>query len=355
MSVSLSDMAARYETIPDALALTLEWGRILPERLRAIEQLPGIRAWDVVGVGASEGPASLLTSVLAELGYAARKLPISHMLEPQLEASASFRGLILFSQGMSPNARIALAQAANYRTSVLFTATTDARPDRHQLVEEFPGLVCLHAPASEPGSLVRLVGPICASLSGLQFALAYHELKGGASPRWASALGSVPEAVREITRHPGIPLGNSLAACLAVGADVDLAPSLAWKWQEAVYERLPFSSDVLAFAHGPLQSIYDEEATLFSLAREGNAAHADLWNRLQKALHPARHRVVPLTAKLPGPLALFEFDARCNSILLAEMCHRGIDPGHWPGQSTDGPLYQIDGSRLADETVPPPA
>lgn len=352
MSVSLADMASRYQTIPDALETTLEWGHSLPSMMLSIDALRTVKAWDVVGVGASEGPVSLLTHVLASLGYAVRKLPISHMLEQQTEAKASRRGLIVFSQGMSPNARIALGQTSNYHASILFTATTSERPERHQLVKEFPGLVCQHAPSSEPGSLVRLVGPICASLAALQFAVAYHQLQGDAAPSWADSIAAVPEAVREITRQPGLPLGNNLAACLAVGADVDLAPALAWKWQEAVYERLPLSSDVLAFAHGPLQSIYEREATFFALSREGNPAHADLWNRLHKALHPTRHRVLALTAKLPGPLALFEFDAKCNSILLAEMRRRGIDPGHWPGQSTDGPLYLIDGPSAIEPALP---
>ena len=349
MTISLDDMATRYESVPSALETTMEWGQSLAESMRGAAQLLSVTAWDVVGVGASDGPASLLTSVLADLGYAARKLPISHMLEPQLQARANRRGLIVFSQGVSPNARIALRQASNYHASILFTATTSERPERYQFVEGFPGLVLRHAPNSERGSLVRLVGPICASLSALQFALAYHRLKGNAAPAWAAKLEEVPQAVREITNEQGLPLGKNLAACLAVGADVELAPSLAWKWQEAVYERLPLSSDVLAFAHGPLQSIYEREAMFFALLREGNPAHEELWKRLDEALHPDRHRVLPLTAKLPGPLALFEFDAKCNSILLAEMRQRGIDPGHWPGQATDGPLYLIDGSSMAQK------
>ena len=351
MTISLDDMATRYESVPSSLETTMKWGQSLAERMQGAGQLLGVTAWDVVGVGASEGPACLLTNVLADLGYAARKLPISHMLEPQLHARANRRGLIVFSQGVSPNARIALRQASNYQASVLFTATTSERPERYQFVKDFPGLVLRHAPNSEPGSLVRLVGPICASLSALQFALAYHRLKGEEAPAWASQLEDVPGAVGEITNQAGLPLGKNLAACLAVGADVDLAPSLAWKWQEAVYERLPLSSDVLAFAHGPLQSIYEREATFFALIREGSAAHAELWKRLHEALHPDRHRVLPLTAKLPGPLALFEFDAKCNSILLAEMRQRGIDPGHWPGQATDGPLYLIDGHAMVDSSV----
>jgi hypothetical protein len=137
------------------------------------------------------------------------------------------------------------------------------------------------------------------------------------------------------------PIGCDPVACLALGTDSELARSLMWKWQEGLYTRLPVVTDVLSFAHGPLQSFFDQQATFFSLVRSGNDVHADIFSRLSRSLHPTRHRQVTLSAQLSGPLAYFEYDAQVGAFLLAEFEARNLDPEVWPGQGEDGPLYSL--------------
>lgn len=339
--LSLEELVCRKDAVPAAIEATLERRLLFADALRGqLTEAPF--SWDVVGLGASEGPARLLASVLQSLGHTSRYLPISQLLERPHPTTLASRGLVVFSQGLSPNAQIALEPAQHYGQAVLITATTELRPARHRLVESFPGAVLRHLPESEPGGLLRLVGPPCAALTGLLFALELHARRGGTAPKWETELGEISGTLREEGRLPAEALGADLAACLAVGTDLETASALCWKWQEALYARLPVAADVLGFAHGALQSFYEEPAVIMALHRPRETVHELLWPRLEKALHASRHRIVPLTARLPGPLAFFEFDAACNAIMLAEMQARNIDPGTWPGQSQDAPLYQID-------------
>lgn len=342
VKLSLEELERRKDAIPGALEATLSRRASFSRALRQELSNGACTTWDVVGLGASEGPARLLASVLHALGYSSRYLPVSQLLERPKDSQCETRGLVLFSQGLSPNAQIALEPARDYGQAVLITATTEKRPERHRLAEAFPGAVLRHLPELEPGGLLRLVGPPCAALTGLLFALELNSVAGGATPDWAERLADVPVALNQVQNVEVSALGADLAACLAVGRDLETASALCWKWQEALYTRLPVAAEVLGFAHGALQSFYEEPAVIMALQRPDETVHQLLWPRLDKVLHEQRHRVVPLFATLPGPLAFFEFDAACNAIMLAEMQARGIDPGTWPGQSQDAPLYQID-------------
>lgn len=325
--------------------------RVLDERVQAVPALLSellslsfevssdalrVKSWDVVGVGASEAPARLAIRALWEAGLSARLVSISTFLGPPCPL-ASGRGLLIFSQGLSPNAQLALAQAKNYQESILVTAVTAAsRPDRAQLVESFPGMVLRHPPEAERGTLVRLLGPPCAALVGL---LLCAKLASKA-PTWEGQLAKVPSLYKECLQLKLPAPGIDPAVCLAVGEDAHFAPALMWKWQEALYTRLPVAVDVLAFVHGPLQALYNESSSLLLLCREGKEQQ-EIWERLGKILRQDRHRVVSLMASLPGPLAYFEYDALVSNMLVKEVALRGIDPRVWPAQGQDGALYSL--------------
>jgi hypothetical protein len=160
-------------------------------------------------------------------------------------------------------------------------------------------------------------------------------------PSWAEALGEIPDVVAEHATAGASPLGRDPSACLAIGEDAQLGSCLMWKWQEGLYTRLPIATDVLSFAHGPFQSFYETEHVFLTLRRLGDFAHDDIWKRFERTRHSVRHQVKSLSARLPGPLAFFEFDIQLAHILLEEARARGIDPAIWPGQGEDGPLYAL--------------
>lgn len=341
--LSLSEIARRVASIPNLLEQQLRAPLPDADRLSAIE------SWDVVGIGASEGPARLLTCLLSDMGLSCRLVPLSNFRER--EHAAYFRpeherrGLIIFSQGLSPNAQLALHDAKSYTDAVLFTSVDDqSRESRARLLRDFAGVVIGHGPHEEAGSLVRFAGPMAATLAAVRFALLLAETRQ-IRATWGEALCSVPGVYRAALADAG-PLGGALSATLTAGPDLPTAQALMWKWQEALYTPLPPAFDVLAFAHGPLQAYFDQAAFFLILERPGSA-HRQLWQRFEGVLNPERHRVLRLLASLPGPLAAFEFDAFLNARLLAEMNARAIDPGHWPAQEMDGPLYSL--------STPPPS
>lgn len=346
--ISLEDLDARLAAIPDLLREQL--ATPMPD----LSSLTNVAHFDVVGVGASEGPARLLNSVLCDIGVSSRTLSLSGLHDPAVRTGAGLPGtarkescLVIFSQGLSPNAQLALPAASAYSRAVVFTSVTERhRPDRARELWDFPGIVWCHGPVSEGGTLLRLMGPMVASLAGLRFAAELASQRNQRVP-WQHALDRAPDAYQAAldlsTLGPAVPWGKDPAACLAIGSDVSVAAALMWKWQEALYVRLPPALDVLSFAHGPLQAYYDEPALFVILERVQSAVSADwdLWSRLRHVVHPERHQVISVPASQPGPLGLFEFDARFSAMMLSEMKARGIDPGRWPGQKRDAPLYSV--------------
>ena len=337
MPVTLDDLESRLNSIPDALQREIDKGPI-----ELGSHFEGVHVWDVTGVGASEGPARYLVDLLNTAGFHASYLPPSHFLVKAAPPTQPNRGLCIFSQGLSPNARLSLSQAHRYGVSVLFTslteiglATTDSCPGAG------PDLRIEHCPAEESGSLLRLVGPICASLASLRFACSLLELRGLPEPAWAACLHHVPQSYARALDFSSEVLTNQPVACLSLGDDLTMGQSLMWKWQEALYERQPLSFDLLSFAHGPLQSFYSSPATFLVLRRDSDPIHDDMWHRLKRTLVPNRHHMIALRAQLPGPLAFFEFDSLTNNLLLTEMRKLAIDPSLWPGKNQDGPLYSL--------------
>src|SRR5690606_5559805 len=108
---------------------------------------------------------------------AATYLPLSGFVEP---APGAFAGktLVVFSQGVSPNAQIALRRRPGFAHSVLFTSTTPGaaraagKPERAALLQSFldEGGELVEFPlAEEYTTLIRFVGPMAGYLAALQF------------------------------------------------------------------------------------------------------------------------------------------------------------------------------------------
>ena len=124
-----------------------ESGQLLTERLdrvpRALREAlyqPALRVpFDprtlrrirVTGLGSSEAQARLLAALLSEYaGFDARFVPTGELVAGPPPGAAD-EALVVFSQGLSPNARFALRDAARWRHAVLVTAVTEdaAGPD----------------------------------------------------------------------------------------------------------------------------------------------------------------------------------------------------------------------------------
>ena len=316
-------LTARVAEIPAAIARTA--ARPLPEL--ALGRTP-IRRVVATGIGSSTAHAALLVHELRRAGRDAVVTPLSSFLAPA--AAATDDVLVVFSQGLSPNARLALDATERWRRVVLVTAVADAA--RLRPLREAGVAVATMDGADELGTLVRVIGPS----TGYVVALRLAEALGGPA---APDFGGVGEAVA--TPDVAVDALEAPLALLTTGTYGELAVNLQYKLMEGLLLPMPPVWDVLHMAHGPFQQRTDGSATFLALTRPDAPGEDALLDRLASMLDPARHVLVRLAARRPAPLALFEHEAMLNALVLRHMAARGVDQVRWPGRGADGPLYSI--------------
>lgn len=304
---SVERLALRIAAVTEAVA-----GLAAPP----LPELAGHARWVVTGVGASEGPARLFAGELAD--RAARFVPISTFLGAPPPADV----LVVVSQGLSPNARLALRHHGAYRAAILVTARQVA----------LDGVTVLaHGPVEDEEGLLRVLGPALATRMLLHLA---EHVRGVRYP------GALREAMaRAAAEAPNVELAFGPPAILAFGADGERAHGLRTKLLEALLGPEPPIWDLCGVVHGPLQSFYDERRVLLVL--EGSAEARFLRERLAQVIAPERHRLHVFRAELPGPLAYFEYAAAFDRVVLAALRARPRDLAAWPARGCDGAIYDL--------------
>ncbi|MBX2810150.1 MAG: hypothetical protein KTR25_00005 [Myxococcales bacterium] len=276
------------------------------------------------GIGLSGGPARYLSAQLTRLGYTARFAGLSEIWlnSPRAEA------IICFSQSFAGNAR--LVQSASASKRVIFTS---APP---QKLSWFDHVV--HIPQDEHHNCqVHLQSPVTSLYAALRW-LALSQ----ASVPWSTELNSVPNAARAAFQPLSVPpdILSTPIVFLSAWYDPSELHQLAWKWAETIFHGPPLITNALEFAHGPLQVIYNQRATIISLSHPNEK---DIWTRVKSVLDPQRHHYVEVNANLPPPLSFWEFDATLNATLLELLKQTPECLNHHPTLGLDAPLYTFDG------------
>ena len=317
--------------------------------------LPGAaRSVVTTGVGSSAAHAALLAHLLADrLGIAARPASAGAFISAAADSSRDV--LVVFSQGLSPNARLALHAPQRWLAVILVTAVpprpSDA-PRRAALAAlRRAGGIVLHLPGgAERGLLLRVAGPLAATAACFRLAEALAAALLDATPLDGAMRLDGPRIAAAM--RAAAARGERLAGRLDLGPEVQralvssggygaLAGNLALKLSEALLLPPPPVHDLIDFAHGPFQQLYARRATHFALTRRGAPGEPALLSRLAAMLDPTRHRLVRLPASLPGAQALFEHEALLNALVLRAMDGRDLDPSDWPGRGRDAPLYDV--------------
>lgn len=358
------DLAARARALPDVVRRGLARDEAPPR-----VGLAGIRRVVATGVGSSAAHARLLAHLLAEhVGHDARFRPLGAFLEPAPEGSCDDL-LVVISQGLAPNARVALADLAAWRHVVVLTAT-DARIARERgRVDAAELLAHLEsvgvevrrfvAGVEEYGTLLRVTGPAAGFAAVMRYAAALAAGVGRPRPWPACDPGSVAAAVAAASAAAD-PL-RTLAAdgrlagpttFLASGAYAGLVENLRAKLLEGPLVPAPAVWDLLDVAHGPFQQAFTAAATFVVLTRPDAPREAELVTRLESMLDPSRHRLVRAAATLPFPWCVFEHEALVNELALAGIAAGHVDQARWPGQGRDRPLYVIGSEDEARAAVP---
>ena len=139
----IAELSPRARSLPDLVRALVDAPPTFPELDRGAKVV-------TTGVGGSAAPARYLAWLLREaLGVDAR----FHHLSRFVEGAPPGDALVVFSQYLSPNARIAIRRAGTYGRACVFTSSSAA-------VEGAPSSVARVTlpPPSEGGTLVRIVG-----------------------------------------------------------------------------------------------------------------------------------------------------------------------------------------------------
>lgn len=359
----------RIDVAPDCLAA-------LPETLASLApfaQEP-VRALVATGIGTSEGHARHLVEVAArDLGWPARFVPTAALTAPP-PASAAADWLIVFSQGLSPNALHAFAHAECWGRVVLVTAA-DAQAEGEDRLgdEKRAALAALEARGViridlgcglEYGTLLRVIG----SRAGYGAAWALLRTLARGRLEEKGSLDVEPDALAQAQRAaaaqadalfpataPIAPFFASDRTLLLVseGGVLDYVSQLPLKIAEGMLRPAPQAVDVLEFAHGPLQSIARRQATILYLAGPDDSAG---WlERFRATLDPTLHALRVVRRTLPFPFAAVEFEAILDEWIVRVLDETGKDLVAWPGAERESALYGVGGvgaSLTTSESAP---
>lgn len=359
-------------------ALLAARSQALPAQLRTALVTPASALpWDAArvrrvittGIGSSAANARLLAALLQEVGLAARFVPLSAFTAGPPQDSVA-DALVVFSQGLSPNARLALQDVDAWAGVVLVTAVPatasdvaparDAIPPSGDLASRQAAVAALEArgvvvqriaAAEEYGTLLRVAGPLLGHAAALQLALAAARAAGRKPAGLLPASIPIDDVCARVAAAPerlarehddldaaALEAGSAL---LASGGYAELLSNVRAKIVEGLLLPEPPVWDLLDFAHGPFQQIHARPWTLLALTRTDAPGESALLDRLESMLVGGRHRLVRWQSELSGALALFEHEALADALVLRAIAERGVDQVDFPGRGADRALYEV--------------
>ncbi|EIP98611.1 putative phosphosugar isomerase [Opitutaceae bacterium TAV1] len=337
-------LAHRLAQIPAVLAGMIDRGQtpLKPATL-------GAHRFIITGTGSSEAHARYLTMLVnLHTDRAAAYLPLSGFVDLRRDAFAG-KTLVVFSQGVSPNAQIALNRRKDFAHCVLFTATTpDAalaagKRDRAALLRSLldDGGERVEFPlAEEYTTLIRFVGPVAGYLAALQFVA---QLAGCRFPPPSAdvilPLLDAPAPPALLDAMLRLPSAFSQGFNIVTAAPIsDFAQNLACKFMEGLFWPCPPISDFLQFAHGPFQQMNAHPKPVIILQGD-SPAEADLVDRSVRMLGEVGLSAFVVQVNAPPLYSIFGFEAALNALVFAVMRHLRVDQVNWPGKGRDDLLY----------------
>jgi len=322
----------------------------------ALSGFDSVREVTIAGTGSSLAHAQYLAWLLADIPRLKVRIePFDAFFSTTFHRPVQKDGslLVLFSQGLSPNAQMVLAARQAFGKSVLLTSTTAqgaraaGKPDRAQLLETFAaeGNVIRWFPIeNEFEVLVRFVGPVLGYLAAAALA---QELGATITfPKPGEARQAIEDAIisgRESTSAWTLPALSAGSVLLAPAPLSCFASNLQAKFVEGLFVPAPFLCDGLSFAHGAFQFAAEKHAPVIMLGVEKQqyAAHHELLSKASEMCLSVGISPWFLPSKLPLPFAILEHEAMLNAALLRLMEQEGISQKEWPGKGLDGALYGL--------------
>jgi creatinine amidohydrolase len=325
------------EAVFGAFTADIELSRIDLKKYQAIV---------TTGIGSSAAQARYLAWLLRT--YAALPswdVPTGAFLAPPVDEAkdgAKDQALVVFSQGLSPNARIPLEAAARFGCTVLVTAAGAERGERAAALKraEDAGIVVVTLPVNpEYEVLLRIIGPLAGYAVALRMASRHTQSIKSDPKSVAEAMAVASDRAEACLAAADPSLFSDPITFVTAGGYSYLTTNLCGKVTEGMFLPPPAAVDALELAHGYLQEASGKPRTFVALTR--NSQHdTNLFSHVRASLDP-QHRWLEFEAKLPDPLQIFEHESAMNAFVLAAIAARQLDQCEWPGKGRDQSLYNI--------------
>ena len=340
-----------------ALAALTERAASLGEELRRAPEptlriSPGVQQIVTTGLGSSAAHARILASVLDECGHLPARFVPTAALAERAPAGSRDAALVVFSQGASPNARLAWTHADAFAQLVVVSSGR-ASPERRPALDAIAAAgatVVDPGCGAEFGTLLRIAGPLLGSLSALRIARTLGAEVAIDVDALASAVDRATLAGRAAADVA--PFEPSSLRVLSAGWHAERCDNLRLKLVEGLCVPLAPVDDAIAIAHGPLQASYDAPAC-WLVCTDGAPSSQAAVERVRRCLDAERHRLVEVPTEARGPAAILEQEAWCNGFVLRGMERAAIDPARWPGRDRDRAIYEV-GATTATPTLAAP-
>ncbi len=337
-------LEARIRSIPELAASY--WRDSQLELSSAIAQS---QDFIVTGVGSSWGHALYLTSLLRDYaGREARAVPLSGFLRKQVKRDYSQSILIIFSQGFSENAQIALQHRDKFKHVVLFSASNVAALNElgkaeqaqkfAQLLERDDVSLVWYPLTNEYTLLIRVVGPLLGYLACARFIQA---LPGNTMPALQ------PDFLQKILMQDNVDsllemFGDRHVRSPLIIANYPLshfATNLSFKFLEGIFSPGLGICDLLEFAHGPFQQLVANPRPVIVL--ETRDWLAQLKGRLSEMLEHSGAPYFFLQSQAEQPYAILEYEQRLNWLVYHLARRFQVKQIEWPGRGQDAALYDL--------------
>lgn len=323
--------------------------RMLPDLLRGqLREPPPVLPGDlrekgliITGVGSSEAAARYAAHLFAERGLSVRFRSFSEFYASHA-ANPSAAYLMLFTQGLSPNAEIVLRRRSEFGGLILVSSSSvegqraAGKPERAEWLErlqEEGAFQIRHLLENEYEILPRFLGPVCVMLEVCRMVERVF-------PGSVGDLTQIPDRIAE-NKAPEVEIAAG-SGFFFTNSTLQYAQNLACKVLETLLIPAPFLADALTYAHGPFQvnCRFSSPNVIFT---GPDPLEEELCARLLPLFEKAGP-VAVISSTLPPPLAVFEYEAALNCILEKKLATVDVDLINWPGKGLDAEGYGIRGT-----------
>jgi len=304
------------------------------------------------GVGSSEAHARFLVGLLnAHTSIPAEFVSLSSFDGPGIRTEwRRARTLVVFSQGLAPNARLALDRVEDFAGCVLVTAATvegqerSGRRDRAGLLRrlERGGVRVERIPMEDEYTLlVRVIGPACGFAAALRLVAAVPGNGLGPVSALIQPLQSVAEGPwpGRVTAWMDQSVGRGEGDCVLVLPPglAGFAQNLSAKFVEGLYGSPPRIVETLELAHGTFQQLMARRVPVWVLGSD------PLSIRARDMLGAAGLAPVHVPLEVPGEAMPLAAEFLFNPALAHWARELDRDLVNWPGKGLDGALYNYTG------------